>query len=56
MHAQECLQLYPALMLEAPEASGAEWVVLQRHETSVHLACFEIRLVGILRRDVKDSE
>jgi hypothetical protein len=56
MHAQGCLQLCPALMLEPPEASGAERVALQRHETSVHLACFGIRLVGISRRDAKDSK
>jgi hypothetical protein len=43
-------------MLEAPVASGAEWVALQRHETSVHLAWFGIGLVDILHRDVKDSK
>ena len=56
MHAQGCPQLCPALMLEALEASGAERVALWRHETSMHIACFGIQLIGILRRDVKDSK
>ena len=54
MHAQGCLQLCPALMLKPLEALGAEQVTLQRHKTSMHLACFGIQLIGILCRVEKD--
>ncbi len=43
-------------MLELPEASRADPVVLQRCWVSVHLASFEIGVGGISRKDGKDSK
>jgi hypothetical protein len=52
---QGCLRLFPALMLELPEALVAEAVVAQRRQ-SAHLAYTGTDLRGILRRDGKDSK
>jgi len=56
MHPQGWLRLRPTLMLELPEASRADPVVLQRCWVSVHLASFEIGVGGISRKDGKDSK
>lgn len=59
MHPQGWLRLYPAPMLELPEASSAEPVASQNYQscnwTSENLADPGIEILGILRRDAKGS-